>query len=878
MGEPFENETTKEPIAKEPNAPETEREELTEEEKKELLSVFSETNENKTRKSSGFRFTIKNQLILVGAILVIAGLLLGSYFLFFKEKEPVDPMFVPSEKAMEVLNALEDDVTIELCNMSKSELDPNENEILYQIYMYADQFADASRHVKLKLNPDEAYNQARVICNNKTVKIPYETFYKVREIDGKAYAFDAEQVLANAVLELTGKEKQEFDVRALDGFDEDGDDVLASGGVVMFPMVSKNNIGLINVKNENGEYTIYQEKGAFYFKDCELLQYNEELFASLIVDCRYVVTAGKLENQLDYTQYGLNDLNSLTASFSLMTNPDSQGNMYLHTVWIGSKSASGSYYYALYSGSKIDASGKTVDVFIKPRIYKLPCTNVETNLLLKKEEYFKADLVYGVESVNDCTNADNICLDYYFYDENKPDLSFVVRNFPVIKFSENAASNNTSDPSEVLKDKVGFKGTYTDWLSDEQKSYFIGLNSNDGKPFSITTSITNIASDGKYTVSFGLLKDLDNPTFKALLPDSVAIRYSCDGENYKKYTDATFDFASQKENTVANYSFTIESEQPVILVELTFTLPKTIGYMVMDGLSVFADGEDAQPNDALTGQWRMISPAQYIPAGKNFAYLDSTNFSEFLYGLCTLQGDKVERVGITTHDPEKLGDDTLNMEILAEYGLDKPAMHFAYDFNSFRTDLYVSSYDEANGCYYAYSTITGDAYGKGKTVVFCTGMVARLSPATASWLEWDPVEYIDHSLVGMFVYDIRNMKITTGGKTYDIKVEADGKELTSVLLNGEARDEQNFRYLYLSIVQLNLKAEYEHSEGEKPEEYLRIRIQSTSDVKEYVFYRVSSSKAYYTINGEGSYYCLVSALRNVISKAEQFEAGKDLTR
>ena len=58
--------------------------ELTEEEKKEILSVFSETNENKRRRS-GFRFTIKNQIILVGVVLAVAALLLSSYFLFLKE-------------------------------------------------------------------------------------------------------------------------------------------------------------------------------------------------------------------------------------------------------------------------------------------------------------------------------------------------------------------------------------------------------------------------------------------------------------------------------------------------------------------------------------------------------------------------------------------------------------------------------------------------------------------------------------------------------------------------------------------------------------------------------------------------------------------------
>ena len=877
MSEFLDNETKQETTVPAAEVPAADQGELTEEEKREILSVFSEANENKSRKKSGFRFTVKNQLILIGAILVVAGLLLGGYFLFLKKPEQVDSMYLPGEKTLEVLDALDEDVTIVLCNISKSELDPNENAAFYHIYMYADQFADASGHVKLKLNPDEAYNHARVICNGKTVQIDYKDFFKVRSIDNTTYGFDGEAVLTNAVLKLTGKEEEKFDVRPLSGFDKDGDDVLPNGGVVMFPMVSKNQIALINVSNENGDYTVYQEGGSFYFKDCELLKYDEELFASLIVDCRYVVTAGKLQSQLDYEQYGLDKTEHLTATFSIMTNPDSKGNMYLHTVWIGSKAASGTYYYALYYGNKIDSTGKTVETYIKPQIYMIPVSNVENNLLLKKEEYFTADLVYGVENATDCNNADYIELEYFYYDENKPDLSFLIRALPIFKFSANTASNNTSDPSEPLKDKVSFTGTYSDWLSDEQKAYFAGFNSRDGQPFSITTSVTNIATDGKYEVTFGLLKDTDNAKYVTLMPEEVNIRYSSDGENFKKLPDVTFDFSAQKEDTVLNYSFTIESDEPVVLVEMTFTLPQKIGYMVLDGISVRANGEDAQPNDALTGQWRMMSPAQFIPGGKNFAYLDSSNFSDFLYGLCTLKGDKVERVGFVKHDPDLAKDDEIDSEVLAEYGLDKPSMHFAYTFNGYRTDLYVSEYDAENGCYYAYSTITGDA-GKGYEITFCTGMIARIANETAAWLEWDPVEYIDHSLVGMFVYDIRNMSITTGGKTYSIDVEAKGKELTKVTLDGSERDEKNFRYLYLSVVQLNMKSEYVPSETDRPEEYMRIRIRSTSDDKEYVFYRVSSSRAYYTVNGEGSYYCLVSALRNVSQKLELFVAGEEVSK
>ena len=854
---------------------EAEKEEMTEAEKQEILSVFSETNENKVRKS-GFKFTVKNQLILIGTVLAVAGLLFGGYFLFFKEKEPVDAKYLPGEETVKVLDALEEDVSIVLCNLNKKELDPNEDAQSYYIYKYAEQFADASKRVKLKTDPDEAYNHARVICNNKTVTLDYADFFVKRAIDGKVYGFNGEALLTNAVLELTGKEKAEFDVRPLDGFDKDGDDVLVSGGVVMFPMVNKTDIGLINVKNEYGDYTVYQEKGKFYFRDCELLSFDEELFASLIVDCRYVVTAGKLENQLDYAQYGLDKSENLTATFTLITNPDKNGNSILHNVWIGSKSASGAYYYAMYYGSLLDKNGQTVEKFVKPSIYKLPAANVETNLLRKKETYFTADLVYGVSSANDCTKADNIKLDYYHYDEENPDVSFEVKNLPLFSFSENATSNN-SDAAEILKDKVVFTGKYTDWLSEEQKGYFASFNSSDGNPFYIKTSVINTAENGEYEVKFGLVKDSKNEKFAALMPDALAIRYSTDGKNYKKLPNVSFDFASQADNSVKQYSFKIQSEAPVVFVEMTFTMPKTIGYLVLDNIAVTADGEDAQPNDALTGQWRLISPAEYIPAGKNFSYLDSSNFSDFLYSLCTLKGDSVERVGFAKHDPKFQTDDVIDTEVLAEYGLDKPAMHFGYEFDSFYTDLYVSAYDEENACYYAYSTITGDTSGTGSRICFCTGMIARLSTATAAWLEWDPVEYIDHSLVGMFIYDIRKLTITSEGKNYAFDVEAEGKDLKSVKYEGKDLDPESFRYLYLSIVQLNMKSTYEPAEGEKPEEYMRIRIKSTSDDREYIFYRVSSSKAYYTVNGDGSYYCLVSALRNVSTQLARYIAGEDLS-
>ena len=130
----------------------------------------------------------------------------------------------------------------------------------------------------------------------------------------------------------------------------------------------------------------------------------------------------------------------------------------------------------------------------------------------------------------------------------------------------------------------------------------------------------------------------------------------------------------------------------------------------------------------------------------------------------------------------------------------------------------------------------------------------------------------------MYFYEIRELSIACGGKEYVFDVTAEDKTSTSVLWGDKEMDEESFRYLYLSIVQLYMRDVYQPSEGDTAEEYMRIKITTTTDAKEYVFYRVSSSRAYYTINGSGSYYCRVSDLRNVQSKLEQFIAGEKVGR
>jgi len=156
--------------------------ELTEEEKKEILSVFAETNENKRRRA-GFKLTIKNQIILVGVVLAVAALLLGSYFLFLKEEAPLPPFYVLDEQTVTVLDALDADVEIIFCNRVEGELTEEGDPNVYRIYTYATLYATQTGDVDISFNTGDTFNGVKVVCGGKTLEYTYASFYKSRPVD-----------------------------------------------------------------------------------------------------------------------------------------------------------------------------------------------------------------------------------------------------------------------------------------------------------------------------------------------------------------------------------------------------------------------------------------------------------------------------------------------------------------------------------------------------------------------------------------------------------------------------------------------------------------------------------------------------------------------
>ena len=213
---------------------------------------------------------------------------------------------------------------------------------------------------------------------------------------------------------------------------------------------------------------------------------------------------------------------------------------------------------------------------------------------------------------------------------------------------------------------------------------------------------------------------------------------------------------------------------------------------------------------------------------------------------------------------------------MEQYGLAEPDKHFSYTYEGVKFDIYVSLPDE-NGIYYAYSTVSGDYYGQ--SINYTCDIIVTLTAGNAAWLEWDFFEFLDHYLLSMYIVEIEDMTVSFDGVDYKfiLTADEDKSDIIDVSYNGKSFDVRSFKYLYQSILSIYLQDTYVPEPGEKPEEYLRIKVNSETRSPEIVFYRVSSTKCYFTIDGEGSYYALASKVNVVRDKVLKYIDGEIIT-
>ena len=815
---------------------------------------------------------MKKQIIAVAAVAVAAILLFTVYTVFFKKddiEEVSDPFYSLTEEVRAAVSKLEGDYSVTLHGYDV------DDDGWVALLRLANDFKSANRDISVETESEKKNGADCVTVSGvgKTADIAYSDMF-LRLYDGTRYAFDGESKIANALFSFGGADEMDIAPHAYSGFDPEGDYVTAAGMPFIFKALDRSEVAVLKLSNKTGEYTLYQDgtSGNFYLDSSRVVQFDAEQFSLMTTNCRYPVSFGKMKMPADKTwaDYGLETDKPSLGYYSILSVSAPDGSCFMHNVYIGGKSSTGNYYYARYVGGLLDsADGKNSNVLqnlSKDYIYYIPVATVEGSLDSSINRIVSPALVTPLTNTEDILSVQDIRVEYL-----GDGIKALVKNLSAMTPASNLAVYESSSISKTITDKAYAANDYSAYSGGwkENTSVFGGFTSSDGKDTYIEAALARYSPEGAYSVEIGVLRDEANGAY---LPKKITFAASHDGVNYTPVAGEIV--PSQGDKTLKRYTASFTSEDRIRFVRLCFDVPQVkYSYCVFDEYRVYAGGDDALPTDSTKGIWRLVSPDEYIPYGRNFAYPDINTYNDMLQSLVALSGDSVVRCGISDNgDAHKL-----KTEVLAEYGLAEPDRHYAYTFDSATVDVYISLPDE-NGVYYAYSTVTGEFNGN---VVSYTGdIIVALTESNCPWLGWDFFEILDHSLLSMYIVEIEDLTVSFGGEDYKFLLtpNSERNDIVDVAYNGKSFDVKSFKYLYQSILSVYMQDQYTPGEGEIAEEYMRIKIHSETRSPELVFYRVSSTKCYFTIDGEGRYYALVKNVNDVRDNVLKYIAGETITR
>ena len=802
--------------------PEEEKDEGITAEKSTFASAGAENRKAK-------KTTNKQTVTVVVCLLVAAALLIGGYFIFLHEPATdveEDPFYLLSAEGKDALEDISG--TISFKDKEDALLADKTASVVYK---FAVKVADCG---KIKIKTGTGSEFCTVSANGNTVSFKKEEFFRFLE-DEIPYAFDGENMFVNSFLSLCGKEKIEISLRAMNGYDTDGDVVTTTGKPFMYPSITRSDVASITVKNKNTSFKVYRESKSssnFYIEGAEGVQFNAEAFSYLVVNATYTCAEGKLANPKDFSQYGL-DGDGSTAKVTVKTN---QGDT--HVLIIGDKDSSGAYNYARYEG--------------KPHVYLLLASDVESTFAAGGETFLTANLVYSIPDTNAIYSIDKMSM--YFRDL---DQTLTIRLRRAMSASSNLVLSNTeADVATLLSDLKRAPAPYSDWT---KQAAFIGIGSKNEEAIQIAISLNRVAENGKYSIKLPLVRDESKGAY---LPEDIKIWIYTDGENFNE-VDAVMpeSLSTQKDGSYVIHTISFESEKPIQYVRIDFEGYDSKKMLVTDEIRVMADKLDANPADAFIGLW-MITTDEFIPENRNYAYVNTTAYVEYLMSVCTLVGDEVVKFGIEEMD-------------LTEYGLGKnedgegtdPALTIHYVYGEYTMDILLSDPLE-DGSRYAASMIT-TLDSNGDEVKFVNPYIAKVYLETAPWMEWEPLDFVSSSLMYMYIDDVNEMKFTYDGESYNFIIGKDEAGIAqSVTCNGKEINMDEFRQFYIKVINVSREGEFKQGD-ETGSEMLRINLVSETKTDEIVFYRVTSTKAYYTIDGAGGYYTLTYEVSQLLDKLEE---------
>ena len=277
-----------------------------------------------------------------------------------------------------------------------------------------------------------------------------------------------------------------------------------------------------------------------------------------------------------------------------------------------------------------------------------------------------------------------------------------------------------------------------------------------------------------------------------------------------------------------------------------FTLTVDGNEFVSFGYATAAEKEKTASNST----YKMFYPENYTP--------NTSNTNHILESFVEFEGTQVLAFG-------PYGETMSGVE-LSKYNLLVPKYEIYYRYSNVDNYIYVSEQNE-DGSYYAYSLLFN--------------IVCLVDADTVDYLRWDLIDFIDKPLFQKNINDVASVRIQTtqgGDETFIIKGDSNENLTCTVSSTGEVMDDEmlkNFRRLYIKL--LNLQIE-EYTESKSTDEWL-MTLTVTTDFGyeyQYSFYAYSTRRCYFTINGEGEFYCLRDRVEKIIEDLPNLLDGKEI--
>lgn len=803
--------------------PEEEKDESITAENSTFATAGGENGKNK-------KASTKKTFTVIIALLAAAAVLIAGYFIFLYEpevEEEADEFYLLTAESKDALEEIKG--TVSFSESEEALLADNTGSVVYKFALSVGECGE----IKIKTEDGSAF--CTVSANGDSVAFTKEDFFKYLE-DGTPYAFDGENLLVNSLLSLCGEEKIALSLRAMSGYDTDGDTVTGTGKPFMYPSITRSDVKSITVQNQSTTFKVYrvEDTTTFYIEGAEGVDLNAEAFSYLVVNATYTCAEGKLSNPKDFAQYGL-DGDGTTAKITVETLDGDT-----HVLIIGDTDSSGTYNYARYEG--------------KDHVYLLLNSDVLSTFAAGGEAFLTANLVYSISSTNDIYGIDKMSIRFRDLDQ-----SIVIRLRRAISADTNlTVSNSSADVATLLTDLKRAPTPYSDWTASDA---FIGMGSEDGEAIKLAISLNRVSETGEYSIKLPLVRD---EKLGAYLPESVKVLIYTDGDSFNSVeVGGTDTIKAQKDGTYYVHTLTFKSDKPVQYVRIDFEGFTEKKLLVTDEIRIMAGEYDANPADAFVGLWMVTSDA-FVPEGRNYGYVNTTAYVEFLMSVCSLVGDEVVDFGIDDEDLVKYGFGKWVEDEEGESAVElDPAMQVHYEFSGYTMDILLTDPLE-DGSRYVMSMIT-TYNSSGEEIKFVNPYVARLTLETAPWMDWNPLIFVSSSLLYMYIDDVEELKFTFDGESYNFVIGKDEMGVAqTATCNGVEVDMDKFRQFYVSVINVSRTGEFDPGD-ENGSEMLRINLVSETKSDEIIFYRVTSTKAYYTIDGAGGYYTLtyeVSAVRD----------------